>query len=135
MAPAFVAMMAVVDCRPGTTAQRLLTKPMQGVAQVLVTRPPLVAGPARWIAVGFAGATGHRGAAGQALQALRLAPETIPVVVADFGSEPRRQLGPGARQRPKQVMVGMTPEELLDALAVEPELLFDREEHLYQAQG
>ena len=86
------------------------------------------------VGVGFAGAMGHRGGAGQALQALRLAPKAIPVV-ADFGQQPWGQLGPGARQRAKQVMVGMTPEEFLDALTVEAELLFDGKEHLHQAEG
>src|SRR5437773_10047333 len=94
--PAFVAMMSVIDLRPGTPGEGLLGKQMDGVTQVLVTGPPLMAGPAGRVTMGFTGPAGHRGRSGQALQGLRFIPEAIPVV-ADLGKEPRGQLGTGTR--------------------------------------
>ena len=92
----FIAMVAVVDFGPGAPGQGLLGKQVHGMAQVLVTGPSLVAGPARQIGPSFAGAAGHRGGARQALQSLRLAPEAIPVV-ADFGQQTWANLRSGAR--------------------------------------
>ena len=96
MATAFVAMVTVVNLGPGAPGEALLGKQMDGVAQVFVAGPALMAGPAGRVAMGFTGATGYRGRARQALQGLRILAEASPVV-ADFGQQPRRQLGPGTR--------------------------------------
>ena len=92
----FLAMMAVVDFGPETAGQGLLGKQVHGMAQVLVTGPSLVHGPARRLAPGFSGLAGHRRGARQALQSLRLAAEAIPVI-ADFGQQTRGKLRSGAR--------------------------------------
>lgn len=92
----FLAMMAVVDFGPETAGQGLLGKEVNGMAQVLVTSPSLVDGPARRVGPGFAGATGHRRGARQALQSLGLLAETIPVI-ADFGQKTRGNLRSGPR--------------------------------------
>ena len=52
------------------------------MTQVLVTGPALVARPAGRLAPGFAGAAGHRGGAGQALQGLGLIAEASPIVTS-----------------------------------------------------
>ena len=92
----FFAMVAVVDFGPGTPGQGMLSKQIHGMAQVLVTGPSLVAGPARRVGPSFAGAAGHWRGARQALQSLRLAAEAIPVI-ADFGQQTRGKLRSGAR--------------------------------------
>jgi len=125
----FIAMVAVVDFGPGAPGQGLLGEQVHGMAKVLVTGPSLVAGPARRIGPSFAGAAGHRGGARQALQSLRLSAKTIPVV-ADFGQKARGKLRSGPPVRNQQVMVGMTPEKFLDALAVDAKLFFDRKRML-----
>ena len=76
----FSAMVSVVDFGPRTSGQGLLGKQVHGMAQVLITGPALVAGPARRIGPSFACAAGHRGGARQALQSLGLSSEAIPVV-------------------------------------------------------
>jgi hypothetical protein len=56
----FVAMVAVVDLGPHTPGQGLLDKQVHGMAQVLVTCPSFMAGPAWRIGPRFAGAAGYR---------------------------------------------------------------------------
>ena len=79
MTSTFVPVVPVVDFCPGALRKALFCQQVDGVAQVLVTGPPLVAGPAGRVAPGFAGAAGHRGRSGQALQGLGLIAEAIPV--------------------------------------------------------
>ena len=92
----FLAVMVVVDFGPGTPGEGLLGKQVHGMAQVLVTGPALVAGPARRVSPGFASAAGHRRGARQALQRLGLLAEATPII-ADFGQQTRTNLRSGAR--------------------------------------
>jgi hypothetical protein len=48
----FIAVVAVVNVRPGTLPQALLGKQVDGVAQVFVASPQLVTGPAGRVAIG-----------------------------------------------------------------------------------
>ena len=133
MTGTFLAMMLIVDLSPDALAQRMFGKEVHGMAQVFVTGPALVARPVVRIGSDFAftGPAGDRRAAGQTLQSLGSFLEA-PAVVTDFGEEPRSKLRSGSRQRPKQVMVGMTAEKLLDATAVDTKLFFQRKEHADQ---
>ena len=89
----FLTMRVVVDLGPDASGQGLLGKEVNGMAQVLVTGPSLVARPALGVSVdfAFAGATGHRRGTRQALQSLWPLTEAIPVVT-DFGQKTRGKL-------------------------------------------
>src|ERR1700722_4664433 len=128
-------MMVVVDLSPEALAQTMFGKEVHRMAQVPVTGPALVARPLVGLSSDFAFASpaGYRRAAGQALQSLGPFLEA-PAVITDFGHYPRSKLRPGAWQRPKQVMVGMTTEKFLDALAVDAKLFFQRKEHADQRE-
>ena len=101
MTVTFLAMLAVVDLGPRTAGTRLLGKQVDGMTQVLVTGPSLMAGPARRIGPGFTGAAGHRSGARQALQSFGLSAEAISVIT-DFRQQTRSKLSSGPGKEPKR---------------------------------
>jgi len=72
--PSGVWVLGFVSAIPTTVILANLIK-IHGVAQVLVTRPALVTGPARWVGLGLAGAASYRCGARQALQRLGSSPK------------------------------------------------------------
>ena len=74
MGMVFGAVGFVVDLGPGAASKTLFGKQMDGVAQVLITSPTLVALPMS------AGAFGHWCGAGEALEVLGIAFEAFPII-------------------------------------------------------
>ena len=116
--------MLIVNLGPETTGKTLLSKKMDGVTEMFVTSPALVA-----VAV-FSGTLGDRSSSAKTLQILSLAAKSLPIV-ANFGEQARSDLGSGAGQGTEQIMIGMTSKELFDSLAIERQLLFDGKKHLH----
>ena len=78
----------------------------------------------------FTRTLGNRCSSGKALEVLGLAAEAL-AVIANFGEQARSDLGSGTRQGTKQIMIGMTSEELFNSLAINCQLLFNDKEHLH----
>jgi hypothetical protein len=116
--------MVIVNVGPGTTRQTVLGEKMDGVPEVFVTSPAL-----KTVAA-FSGTFSDRGSSTKALQILSIATKALPIV-ANLGEQAGSDLGSGTRQGPKQIMIGMRSEKLLDSPAIEAELLFDRKKHLH----
>jgi len=108
MTLAFLTMAAVVDLRPRAASEGLLGKEVHGMAQMPVTGPSLVAGPARRIGSGFASAPGHRRGTPQALQSLGSGAEAIPVI-ADFRQKPWGELRSAPGKEPNKSWSGWRP--------------------------
>ena len=124
VAQVLLAVMLIVNLGPRTTGQTLISKKVDGVAEVFVTGPT-------WMAVTiFSGTSGHRSCSAKALQILGVAVESL-AVIANLGQQARSDLRAGARQGTEQIMIRMTSEELFDSLAIECQLLFDGKEHLH----
>ena len=121
MALVLLAMMLIVKLGPDATGKTLLSKKMHCVAEVFVTSPALMNLP---IFPPFTRTLGNRCSSGKALEVLGLAAEAL-AVIANFGEQARSDLGSGTRQGTKQIMIGMTSEELFNSLAIESQLLFD----------
>ena len=110
MAFAFRAFLAVVNVRPRTNLGSTMSPKMDGVAQHFVA---LVA---KMHPVDLAGLKADRGGSGDTLQ--RFGVREPPGIAADFAQQPRSQSLGHARERAKQVMVGMLLKETLNLLAV-----------------
>ena len=127
MAFAFRAFLSVVNIGPGTNPEGALGPKMDGVAQNFVA---LVADVNP---VNLAGLETDRSGAGDALQ--RFGVREAPGIAADFAQQPRSQSLGRARQRAKQVMVGMLFKERLDLLSVLVQLELQGVEQPGQAEG
>src|SRR5215468_999042 len=128
MAAILLAVMLIVTLGPDTTRQTVLSKKMHGVPEVFVTSPTLLN------ATVFSRTFGHWACSAKALESLSITIESL-AVIADFGEQAWSDLGSGARQRTKQIMIGMRSEKFLDTPAIEAQLLLERKKHLYQTQG
>ncbi len=84
-----LAMMLIVELGPNATGQTLLSKQMQSVAKVFVTRPALMNVPVFAL---FSGTFGHWGCSAQALQPLSVIAEAL-AVVANLGQQAGSYLG------------------------------------------
>jgi hypothetical protein len=122
---AFRAFLTIVNFSPRTNPEAALSPKMDGVAQHFVA---LVADVNP---VDLAGLQTHWSGAGDALQ--RFGVLEAPGIAADFTQQPGSQSPGHARQRTKQVMIGMLFKEGLDLLAVLVQLELQGVEQLGQA--
>jgi hypothetical protein len=100
----------------------VLGKKMESVPEVFLTSPTLMN-----VTV-FARTLGHWGGFRQGIGELEHHRQPV---IANFGQQARSELGPGARQRTEQIMIGMRGEKLLDTPPIEAQLFFDCKKHLH----
>ena len=110
MALTFLSLPLVVGSGPDAKLSAAVGPQMHRVAQVPVAMPADFGPPY------LPAFETHRGRPRHTLQALRI--RVLLTIAADLAQQAWRQLGPGSGQTPKQIVVGVLGEELLDRSSI-----------------